>query len=148
MALFYITYLEPVLKRKWMVGIIVLFMAYCIFNVAILQDVHERSDVRAFSSIMLVAFSILYFYRIMIESKICRLATEPMVWMNSAIFLFFTSNLFYNALFNPALRISLQLARLMATINQVLIAIFYLLITYTFYLDGKNKTFIKGIKLP
>lgn len=140
LALFYIPHLKPVIKPRWMIGIITLFMAYSVINVAFIQDLNERSNVRALDGIILVAFAIVYFYRIMIESKIHKLISEPMVWVNTTILFFFASILFYNALITPALRVSLQLARLMANINQLLISIFYLTIAYAFYLAGKKKS--------
>jgi len=139
LALFYLPNLEPVIKKRLGVGIILMVMMYSILNTVFIQNLNELSHVRAISCIILVGFSLVYFYRVMIESKIRKLSSEPMIWINTSILLFFASVLFYNALFTPVLRVSLQLARLMTTINRILIAVFYLSIAYSFYLGGKQK---------
>jgi len=138
LALFYVPLLAPLIKRRWMLGFITLFMVYSIVNMFFIQDLHERSDIRSFTSIVLVVFPLIYFYRIMIESKLRKLTAEPMVWINSAILLFFASIFFYNLLFPIALRSSLQLAKLMSNINRMSVAVFYLIIAYSFCLEGRK----------
>jgi len=147
LALFYVPLLVPVIKRRWVVSIIILFMLYSIFNVVFIQELHDRSNLRSLSSIILVAFSLLFFYRIMIESRIHKLVAEPMVWINSAILLFFASIFFYNMLITPALRSSLQLARFMSTINRLFIVLFYLGVAYSFYLEGRKPVTDKRVRL-
>lgn len=145
LALFYVPLIVPVVKRRWIVGFITLFMVYSIANMFFIQDLHERSNLRAFTSIILVAFSLIYFYRIIIESRIRKLAAESTVWINSAIMLFFASVFFYNLLFPIVLRNSLQSAQLISGFNRLSIAIFYLVVAYSFYLEGRQKVRKKEI---
>ncbi len=147
LALFYVPLVAPLIKRQWMIGFITLFMVYSVVNMFLIQGLQERSDLRAYTSIILVVFSLTYFYRIMIESKLRKLAAEPMVWINSAILLFFASIFFYNLLFPIALRSSLELAKLMSTLNRLSIAIFYLVIAYSFYLEGRKTVTEKRVSL-
>lgn len=81
----------------------------------------------------------------MIEHRIHKLAEEPMVWINTAVLLFFASILFYNILFSQALNISLSFLRLIAFINLYLIAVFYLLIAFVFWKEGRKQSLGKSI---
>lgn len=144
-ALFYKSHLSPVLKQRWIILIIFIIVLYSLFNVAFIQELHERSNLRPLSSLILVAFSLLYFYCIMIESRIGKLTAEPMIWINSAILFFFATLLFYNMLITPALHRSIKLARKIGYINRLSVVIFYLVIAYSFYLEGRKLVIDKRV---
>ena len=146
-ALFYKSHLSPVLKQRWIILIIFIFVLYSLFNVAFIQKLQERSNLRPLSSLILVAFSLLYFYRIMIKSRIRKLSAESLIWINSAILFFFATLLFYNMLITPALHRSIQLARKIGYINRLSVVIFYLVIAYSFYLEGRKTKSDKHVRL-
>ncbi|WP_340114510.1 hypothetical protein [Maribellus mangrovi] len=139
LALFYSKVLVGIVKKKWMMVIIVVFMAYCILNPIFLQKFTQYSHVRSFSSILLIVFSILYYYRIMTEANIKKLVDEPMIWINTAILINFSGVLFYNILFTLLLEYSNDIAKQAAIFNAFLNVTFYFLIAVGFWKAGKQK---------
>jgi len=133
LALMYSKELGQFYKRQWLVLIIVVFMLFAIINPMFLQKLTEFSQLRSFSSIILVLFSILYFYQVMMQAKVKKLADDPMIWINVAILLYFALNLFYNILFMYLLQISQEFLRKSAFYFGLLNILFYLLIAVGFW---------------
>lgn len=144
LSLFYKKELDRFFNRKWFTGITLILILFSIVNPIFIQDLTEYSKVRPFSSILLVVFSILYFYRIMTESKICNLANEPMIWINTAVLLYYAGSLFYNALFTLILEYSRDFSKFSGGYFKVLNMLFYLLITVGFWKAGKLHKTGKG----
>jgi hypothetical protein len=115
------------------------FMLYCILNPLIFQDYSEYSQVRSFSSILLLVFSNLYFYKVMIEAKVRKLNNEPMIWINTAVLLYFGGSLFHNILFTIIFEYSREFSKLSAYYFNILNLWFYLLIAVGFWKAGKHK---------
>lgn len=139
LSLVYLKELGGLVNRKWLKGLIAIFMLYCLINPIFLQDYSQYSQVRSFSSIILVVFAILYYYRVMIEAKIRNLAKEPMIWINTAILLCFAGSLFYNILFTIILEFSKEFLKLGASYYLVLNLIFYSLITIGIVKAGRQQ---------
>ena len=139
LALLYLKELNGFVNGKWLKVLIGGFMLYCLINPIFLQDYHQYSQVRSFSSIILVVFSILYYYRVLTEAKIGKLANEPMVWINTAVLLYFAGSLFYSVLFTIILEVSRELLRLGATYFFILSLIFYSLVTIGIIKAGRQR---------
>ena len=138
LALLYLKEFDSFVNRKWLKVLIGVFMLYCLINPIFLQDYSEYSQVRSFSSILLVVFSIFYFYRVLTEAKIGKLANEPMIWINTAVLLYFAGSLFYNVLFTIILEYSKEFLKLGATYFHILNLIFYSLITIGIIKAGRQ----------
>ena len=138
LALLYLKELDGFVNRKWLKALIGVFMLYCLINPIFLQDYHQYSQVRSFSSIILVFFSILYYYRVLTETKIGKLANEPMIWINTAVLLYFAGSLFYNVLFTIILEFSREFLKLGASYFLILNLIFYTLITIGIIKAGRQ----------
>jgi hypothetical protein len=85
----------------------------------------------------------------MIEAKLKSLSKEPLIWINTAILINYTGNLFYFILFNPILNISTEVLRSLGKYTVVLNAVFYVLIAIGFYLikaDKQVERLNKGVK--
>uniref|UniRef100_UPI00321756B9 hypothetical protein n=1 Tax=uncultured Draconibacterium sp. TaxID=1573823 RepID=UPI00321756B9 len=122
---------------KWIIVFIVLFELYCIVNPFFIQTIYDYSATRSVSSLILVLFSILYFHKVMIETNIRKLSTEPMVWINTAVLLYFSANLFYNILFMMILEYSREFSKLVNIYFTVFNVGFYILIAIGFWKAGK-----------
>jgi len=138
LSLLYLKELGKFYKTNWMKVVIVLFMTYCVVNSLFIQKFVGYSQVRSFSSIIFVIYSILYYYRVMTEAKIIKLSDEPMVWINTAVLLYFAGSLFNAVLFRLTLEYSMEFARHITNFYGVLNVIFYLLIAIGFWKAGKQ----------
>ena len=147
LAFFYIPHLAPVIKRQWIILIISAFVLYSIVNVLFIQSYNEFSQVRVYSSILLVLFSLIYFYRVMNEGKISKVWEEPMIWVNSSVMIIYSTIFFYNVLANLILAESRDKALLMSYIYSVAIVLFYLLVAIAFWMEGRQQVKRKGINL-
>lgn len=139
LSLLYLKELGGFVNKKWLKGLIAIFMIYCLMNPIFLQDYSQYSQVRSFSSIILVVFSILYYYRVLTEAKIRKLANEPMIWANTAVLLYFAGSLFYNVLFTIILEYSRQFSKLSASYFSVLNVVFYVLIAISMVKAGRQQ---------
>ncbi len=139
LSLVYLKELGGFVNKKWLKGIIAIFMLYCLINPIFLQDYSQYSQVRSFSSIILVVFSIIYYYRVMTEAKIRRLANEPMIWINTAVLLCFAGSLFYNVLFTIILEFSREFSKLSASYFTSSNILFYVLVTIGIVKAGRQQ---------
>lgn len=144
LALFYIPHLTPVLKKKWLYWIITGYMTFALVNPFFIQSLNEYSQMRIYSSIILVIFSLVYFYRLMNELKIGKLSAEPMVWINASVLIFYSVIFFYNILFNKLLEYSREVLIIIAILIGIFTALFYLLIAIGFWKAGKQNKMISA----
>ncbi len=96
--------LEGFIKRNYLWYIIIAFEILCAFNMIFVQDLTAFPYTRAFEGLIIVFFSILTYYRIMIEEKIEKLIHAPVIWINTVILIYFAGNLFFNTVFTPMLK--------------------------------------------
>jgi hypothetical protein len=90
------------------------------------------SLVGSIGAMIVFIFSIAFFSKVMVEAKISKLAGEPLIWINTAILIYFTGNFFYYSLYNYRLKASFDIAMLAAKFFGVLNILFYLIIAIGF----------------
>jgi hypothetical protein len=140
-GLFFSVQLKGFVKKKIIVGIIIFFEAFAIFNMFFIQNLYEFPSISgATGAIMLVTFSILLFTKIMIEGKIKNLVAEPVIWLNSAVLIYYSSNFFFYILYNIILGFSREFSLRTISIFNFINAIFYVLITISFLKAGKKQS--------
>jgi len=139
-ALMYLKSFGDYYNQKKIKILIVIFLIFSIINPLFLQELYEYSNTRIYSSLILIFFSILYFNRIVSEAKIERLQSEPMIWINTAVLLYFSGNFFFNLLFSIILEHSRELSKLTINVFSVLNILFYVLIAIGFWKAGKQKS--------
>ncbi len=138
-SLMYLFYFRSYGKFKWIRVIIIVFLIFSVINPLFLQDLYEFSNTRAFSSFLLTFFAILYFYNVLFEIDISELWNEPMIWVNTAVLLYFAGNFFFFLLFSFILDYSREFSKITVVYFTVLNSIFYTLIAIGFYKAGKQK---------
>jgi hypothetical protein len=99
-AMFYLYQLEGFIKKNYVWYIILVFEILCVLNFMFVQDLTEYPSTRAFEGLIISLFSILVFYRILIEERIKKLLYSPVVWINTVVLFYFSSNLFFHLVFN------------------------------------------------
>lgn len=133
LCLFFKEILKGFIRPKWFNVIIVLFGIFYFLNLFYFQSLFDYPNVPfAVLSMIILIFSLLYFYKTMIEARISKLADEPLIWINVGIIVFFTGNFFYHIFFDIFLESSREFLVIIGTFFRILIAIFYILITVGF----------------
>lgn len=139
-SLIYFYALKGYFNKKIILAIIISFEFYCFLNPIFFQNLNEYSHARAISSLLLIFFSILFFHKVVVEAKVKRLSKEPMIWVNTAVLIYFSGNLFFNALFSLILEYSREFSKLTTYYFVILTTLFYLLIAIGFWKAGKQNS--------
>lgn len=134
LGLFYSVILKGVLHKRIIITIIVLFELYCVVNTLFLQSVFEYPALPlSISKIFIVGFSILFLYKIMTEAKVLNLWNEPLIYINLAVLIYYSGNLFYSLLFNLILDYSREFSKITIDYFTILNTLFYILIAIGFW---------------
>lgn len=80
----------------------------------------------------MLIFTILYFARVMIEAKIRKLSAEPLIWINTALLIWYASSFFYFITFNVLLTYSREFLGLTVTYYGLSNLILYALVSIGF----------------
>ncbi|MGM0621568.1 MAG: hypothetical protein ACQETJ_11030 [Bacteroidota bacterium] len=137
-ALFYKSVLHPFFHKKIIIAIIILFESYAIINLLFIQDLFTMPNlVRSVEGLLLVLFSILLFSKFMVESKHPEIQKEPIIWINTAVLIYFSGNFFFNILFNLILENSREFSKVTTYFFTGLNGLFYFLIAFGFLLQKK-----------
>jgi len=140
LSLFYSQILKDFIKPVYIISMIVFYETYCVINSLFIQSFFEYPSIEgAVGAIIIFLFSIVYFTKVMIEGKIVKLAEEPLIWINSAILMYYTGSFFYHALYNLRISASLDIAILALKMFSVLNILFYLIIAIGFLKVKKIK---------
>ena len=125
-AFYYLFQLEGFIKKKYLFFIIVAFEILCVLNLIIVQELREFPHTRAIEGLIIVSFSILTFYKIMVEESIEKLTFSPIIWINTVVLIYFAGNLFFNTAFIPLLNQNYEVLKFINVyIFNSLNAIFY-----------------------
>jgi hypothetical protein len=140
MALFYMQVLKDFIKPKYILIPIILFETYCLINTLFIQSLFEYASLEAsIGAMILFLFSVAFFTKVMVEAKILKLSEEPLIWINTAVLIYYAANFFYHSLFNVRLNASLEIALLSVKIFAGLNILFYLIIIIGFLKAKKLK---------
>ncbi|MEW7281131.1 hypothetical protein ABW636_21250 [Aquimarina sp. 2201CG1-2-11] len=105
------------------------FVLFAVINTLFFQDLQTfNSNTTTLTGVVVIFFSLCYFYALLKEVKYSTLETNPMFWINSGFLIYFSSNLILffmnNSLFKGITEASYILWGLHAFINIVL-TLFY-----------------------
>jgi hypothetical protein len=145
LALFYLFELKSFINKKIIIAVIILYELFCLHNVIFFQShLAFPSLPGAISSLLLVAFSVLLFAYIMREGEIQVLTDSSLIWINSAVLLYFAGNFFYYSLFNLMLNYSHEFLIRTFIFFSILNSIFYILIAIGLWKAAQRKQTIKN----
>jgi hypothetical protein len=139
-ALFYFYELKGFISKKILTGVIIFYALFSVFNILFFQSYLVYPSIPgSVSALLLVTFSILLYAHIMKEGKIQILSQSSIIWINSAILIYYSGNFFFYILFNLLLSYSRNF--LIKTLNffALVTLVFYSLIAIGLYKAGKNK---------
>lgn len=144
LGLFYYQILSGFFKRQIIIAIIVLFEVYIFVNAGFIQSIYEYPVLlRSLGTIIIMFFSLVYFYKVMIEAKHTNLWQEPLIWINGALLIYYSGNLFFTILFNFILEYSREFSKITAFYFSGIMTLFYILIAIGFWKAGNRKHNIK-----
>ena len=138
LTLFYANYINEYVNRKFIWSIIGAFSVFSILNALFIQKITVYPNIpRAVESIVMVVFSVLYFHKVMVEAKIKKLSKEPMIWINTAMLIYFSVNFFFHISFPVALANSVEFAKGIIYFFWATNIVFYTILTIGFYKQKK-----------
>ncbi len=139
-ALFYLHELKGYVNKKVIAGIIILFEGFSVLNILFFQSYFDYpSATGAISALILVVFSILLFSNIMKEGKIKILSQSSVIWINTAVLIYYAGNFFFYILFNLILKHSTEFIHITLNFFKVLYMLFYTSLAIGFWLAGKKQ---------
>ena len=134
LCLFYQKVFDNFISKKWFYRLIIFFLVFYTINLLYFETIFEYPSIpSSILAIVIVTFSILYYYKVMVDAKIEELSKEPMVWINTGILIYYTGNLFRYILFNLFLDYSEEFLRSIGVYFFILNGLFYVLIAIGFW---------------
>lgn len=139
LGLFYLQVLRNFIKPVYILTILISFITYSIINSIFIQSLFEfASLVASIEALIVFLFSVAFFTKIMVEAKIAKLYSEPLVWINSALLFYYAGNFFYYSFFNLRLLASKEIALLAIKFFGFLNLVLYLVISVSFLMVNKK----------
>ncbi len=130
---YYIEVLKNLIKPKIAWIVVLLFEAGAIAHLLFVGDIHTYPSVaQSVSKILYLVFAIIFFYKIMNESRNKKLWKDPYFLVNFAVVIYYAGNLFYSALFNIMVDYSREFAKMAVVYFSGLNAFFYFMLTWAF----------------
>jgi hypothetical protein len=140
LALFYLYELENFVNKKIIIAVVILYELFCLNNVILFQShLSYPSIPGAISALLLVTFSVLLFANIMREGKIQVLTDSSLIWINSAVLLYYAGNFFFYTLYNFILNYSREFLTRTVYFFLILNSIFYILLAIGLWKAGREK---------
>jgi len=141
LGMFYHYSFEGFFRRPWLLFIVILYEICFIINTIFFKGMQEYpATENAISVIIVVFFSILYFHKLMVEARISKLISDPMIWLNTAVLIYFSGSLFFHVMFNVLFEYSREFGRLTYFYFGISNFVFYSLVTVGF-IKVKGKRF-------
>lgn len=133
LGLFYFHLLKDYIHKKVLIGIIAGFVILALLNLLFIQDLNAFPNVIApVGSLIIIAFTVLYFSKVMTEAKMKILSAEPLIWINTDLLIYYSVNLFYFSLFNLSLDINREFTKKIHLFYVGVTILLYLLIAIAF----------------
>jgi len=139
LCIFYKSVFTNYISKKWFRGLFVFYYTMFTVSLIVFQGIYDYPGLPlSILAVIVIFFSVTYFYKVMVEAEVISLSKEPLIWINTAMLIYYTGNLFYHILFNPFLDFSHEVLRSLGKYNVMLNAIFYVLIAIGFYKSKRN----------
>ncbi|HSO87780.1 MAG TPA: hypothetical protein VLQ91_14580 [Draconibacterium sp.] len=141
MGMFFLMILKDFIKPAYILILIISFEVFSLINVLFIQDLYEFPSLTgSIGAMILFLFSVAFFTKVMTEAKILKLAQEPLIWINSAVLVYYTGNFIFYVLLNYANNYSREFALLTVKFFSYINLLFYLLIAIGFWKVKKVKS--------
>lgn len=140
LGIYYIQILKGFIKPIWIIATLSAYVLYSIINIVFIQGLLQYPSITAtLGSLILFLFSIAFFIKVMVEAKIEKLSANPNIWINTAVLLYYTVNIFHHSLFNLRFKASIEVVYFAANSFSLWNQLFYVLIIIGFIQAVKEK---------
>lgn len=138
-SIFYFLFEGQKMKR-FLLSTAVGFIIFAIFNSIFWQSLDTfNSNSRSLESVILIGFSILYYFKLFRERKILQLERSAPFWINAAVLLYFSSSFLLFGFSNLLLNLSSYKIKEVWGIHGVFLIIHYSLITIGIWVKSNQK---------
>ncbi len=137
LVLFYSSLIYKKTLTRFSIVLISIFELFNLINLVFIQSIYEYPNfTRTIATFVVIVLCIWYFYRVMVEAKIMSLWDEPLIWINGALLIYYSGNLFFTVLFNLILEYSREFSKITVVSFSVILTLFYVLVTIGFSKAG------------
>ena len=137
LVLFYSSLIYKKTLTRFSIVLISIFELFNLINLLFIQSIYEYPNfTRTIATFVVIVLCIWYFYRVMVEAKIMSLWDEPLIWINGALLIYYSGNLFFTVLFNLILEYSREYSKITVVSFSVILTLFYVLVTIGFSKAG------------
>lgn len=137
LVLFYSSLIYKKTLTRFSIVLISIFELFNLINLVFFQSIYEYPNfTRTIATFVVIVLCIWYFYRVMVEAKIMSLWDEPLIWINGALLIYYSGNLFFTVLFNLILEYSREFSKITVVSFSVILTLFYVLVTIGFSKAG------------
>jgi len=137
LVLFYSNLIYKKTLTRFSIVLISIFELFNLINLVFIQSIYEYPNfTRTIATFVVIVLCIWYFYRVMVEAKIMSLWDEPLIWINGALLIYYSGNLFFTVLFNLILEYSREFSKITVVSFSVILTLFYVLVTIGFSKAG------------
>jgi len=141
LGMLYDYFLKDFFRKRWILIVVLVYEIFYIINALFIQDINEYPALaNSLGAIIIVLFAILYFYKIMNEARILKLSSEPMVWINTSILIYYSGILFFYVLFNLMYKHSPEFGKLTFVYFNIQNTLLYILIAIGFWKVNSAKS--------
>ncbi len=131
--------LRGFVKPALIPAIIGLFTLLAIINTIFLQSFKfNNSNIKIIEAVLLIAFALVFFYKLVHELVVSRLEKYPMFWVNCAVIIYFSSNLFVFIYSNYLLLYSKQLGIQIWFIHSLFFILFHIILAFSLWIVPRN----------
>lgn len=117
------------------------FLGLALANTLFLQSVEQNNTyIKIVEALVLIGFSLAYFYKLAKEMKVLHLERHPFFWVNTAVLIYFSSNLFVFIYSNYLLLYSQQLGIRIWFIHALFFILFNTILTLALWTTPKNSS--------
>jgi hypothetical protein len=122
--------LKDILSHKVIETTLLVFSIFAVWNMYNIQGFYEiNSYSRTLESVLMIIFSLMYFYKIMQKLESDNLVKEPMFWLNAGVLLYFSANVFIFVFSSFVSKYSKDLNVIIWAIHAVFYAIFFIMLS-------------------
>lgn len=122
-------------------AIMVLFTLLAVCNTLFLQGFKfNNSNIKIIESVLLIAFTLVFFYKLGRDLIVARLEKYPMFWVNCAVLVYFSSSLFIFLYSNYILLYSKQLGIRAWFVHALFFILFNAILSLSLWIVPKNSS--------
>lgn len=141
LATLYKKHLEGLLKPIWMNILIAVFVVFAVLNTLFFQGLAQfNSNVTFIECLLLIALSLLYFYKLLHDMEYRALERNPMFWVNISVLTYFSGALVLFHVANDLIPEPLKVRGAVWGVHALFNVVHYILYAMALWVSPEQKT--------